>query len=54
MTHALAELRDSLGPDEIKVSFGVTFTAETGAVIAKTAMSGNLAVEMTWKQSIEA
>lgn len=54
VAHALAELRDSLGPDEIKVSFGVTFTAETGAVIAKTAMSGNLAVEMTWKQSIEA
>ncbi|PGH46973.1 hypothetical protein CRI70_31075 [Streptomyces sp. Ru87] len=48
---ALTQLRDRLGPDDITVSFGVKFTAEAGAVIARTAVEGNLAVEMTWHRS---
>jgi hypothetical protein len=51
VAQALTELRDSLSPDDITVSFGVKFTAEAGAVIAKTAVEGNLAVEMTWHRS---
>jgi hypothetical protein len=44
----LRTLRGSLGPDEIKVSFGVTMSAEAGAVVARTALQGTFQVEMVW------
>jgi len=47
---ALAELRGKLEPDEIRLKFGVKMTAEVGAVIARTALEGNLDVEMVWKR----
>lgn len=46
---ALAELRGKLEPDEIRMKFGIKMTAEVGAVIARTALEGNLDVEMVWK-----
>ncbi|MGC5561834.1 CU044_2847 family protein [Streptomyces sp. FR-108] len=45
---ALAQFRDSLQPDDIHISFGVKFTAEAGAVIARTAFEGHLTVELDW------
>ncbi len=47
---ALDAFRESVGPDEIKLTFGVKLTAESGAVIAKTAFEGNLGVELAWKR----
>ncbi|GGY05719.1 CU044_2847 family protein [Streptomyces hiroshimensis] len=53
VAEALVQLRDSLGPDDIQVSFGVKFTAEAGAVIAKTAVEGHLAIDLTWHRKTE-
>jgi Trypsin-co-occurring domain 1 len=46
---ALRTFRDkSLDPDEVSLEFGVKFTASAGAVIAKTAVEGNLTVKLVW------
>jgi hypothetical protein len=45
--------KDAASPDEIKVSLGVKLSQEAGAVIARTAMEGNLAVELLWKRSTD-
>ena len=47
---ALKELRE-INPDEVTVSFGIKFTAQAGAVIAKTSVEGTLAVEMAWHRA---
>jgi hypothetical protein len=49
---ALKELRE-ISPDEVTVSFGIKFTAEAGAVIAKTSLEGTLGVEMVWHRAEE-
>lgn len=49
---ALKELRE-INPDEVTVSFGIKFTAEAGAVIAKTSVEGTLGVEMAWHRTEE-
>lgn len=36
-------------PDEVVITFGVRLDAEVGAVIAKTGMSGNFEVKLTWR-----
>ncbi|MEU8073356.1 MULTISPECIES: CU044_2847 family protein [unclassified Micromonospora] len=35
-------------PDDIEIEFGVNFTAEAGAVFAKTGMDAHLTVKLTW------
>jgi hypothetical protein len=46
---ALQTFRDkSLNPDEVVLEFGVKFNVSAGAVIAKTAGEGHLAVRLTW------
>ncbi|MFG1869889.1 CU044_2847 family protein [Micromonospora arborensis] len=57
---ALSEVRDAasaaLGqfqamahrPDEVEITFGVQLTAETGAVIARTGVQGQLTVTVRW------
>ena len=42
---------DSLikAPDEFAVEFGIKFTAETGAIIAKTGAEGSFKVSIVWK-----
>lgn len=35
-------------PDEVEVEFGVRFTAQAGAVIAKTGVEGHLQVTLRW------
>lgn len=47
---ALDTLRAAGDPDEITLSFGVKLTAEAGAVIARTSVEGQLAVEMVWRR----
>ena len=48
---ALRAFRDgALRPDEIEIEFGVRLNAETGAVIAKTAVEGHLTVKLTWQR----
>jgi Trypsin-co-occurring domain 1 len=47
---ALQIMREA-GPDEVKIGFGVTFTLELGAVVARTAGQGHLDVEMTWRRT---
>jgi hypothetical protein len=34
--------------DQLQIEFGVRMNAEVGAVIAKTAVEGHLAVKLTW------
>ena len=46
---ALDTFRTAASPDEIKLSFGVKLTSEAGAIIARTAVEGNLAVELLWR-----
>lgn len=45
----LAKLRQAR-PQEVTVEFGVTLTAEAGAVIAKTASGCHLKVTLHWRQ----
>lgn len=52
-TAALDAFRESLSPDEVKLTFGVKLTAEAGAVIARTAFEGNLGVELVWRREVE-
>jgi hypothetical protein len=35
-------------PDEFGLEFGIKFTAEAGALIAKTALEGNIKVSLKW------
>jgi len=37
-------------PHEIAIEFGVEFTAEAGAVIARSALAGHLQVTLTWQR----
>ncbi|MFY1621789.1 CU044_2847 family protein [Micromonospora sp. WMMD735] len=37
-------------PAELEVEFGIALSAQAGAVITKTAMSGNLKVKMKWRR----
>lgn len=52
---AVAETLTALGktvkPDEITISFGIKFSAEAGAVIAKTSVEGSLGVVMAWHKA---
>ena len=48
---ALVTFQKQLNPDEIKLSFGIKITAEAGAVIARTALEGNLGLELVWRRS---
>jgi hypothetical protein len=48
---ALLELRKDIDPDELKLSFGIKLTGELGAVVARSAVEGNLSVELVWKKS---
>jgi hypothetical protein len=43
---ALAEV-----PEEVSVEFAVTFKAEAGLVIAKTAVDGQIKLSLKWKKS---
>ncbi|MET7967279.1 CU044_2847 family protein [Micromonospora sp. NPDC005305] len=46
---ALATFRSAVHrPDDIEIEFGVNFTAEAGAVFAKTGMDAHLTVKLTW------
>ncbi|MDR7326888.1 MULTISPECIES: CU044_2847 family protein [Catenuloplanes] len=48
---ALRVLRKAGSPDEIKLTFGVKLTSELGAVIARSALEGNIGVELLWKRT---
>lgn len=37
-------------PAELEIEFGVSLSAGAGAVITKTALSGNIKVKMKWRQ----
>jgi NTP-dependent ternary system trypsin peptidase co-occuring protein len=41
----------SLAPDEAEIEFGLTLTAEAGAVVAKTAVEGHFTVTLSWTRS---
>jgi hypothetical protein len=51
VTETLTKLGDKLNPDEITISFGIKFSAQAGAVIAKTSLEGNLGVQMVWHKA---
>ena len=36
-------------PDEMQLKLGLKFTAEAGAIIAKTATEGNIEITLTWR-----
>jgi hypothetical protein len=45
---ALSVLKEDLRPDAVTLRFGIKMTVEAGAVIARTAVEGNMEVEMSW------
>ncbi|MFG1780122.1 CU044_2847 family protein [Micromonospora sp. NPDC049048] len=46
---ALATFRDSVHrPNDIEIEFGVNFTAQAGAVFAKTGVDAHLTVKLSW------
>ncbi|MFK0168139.1 CU044_2847 family protein [Streptomyces sp. NPDC090306] len=47
---SLQTLRGSLRPDGMTVTFGVTMSAEAGAVIARTVQEATFQVEMVWSR----
>jgi hypothetical protein len=38
----------SLSPDEAEIEFGITLSAEAGAVVAKTAVEGHFTITLSW------
>ncbi|MFC0602490.1 CU044_2847 family protein [Streptomyces palmae] len=53
---ALRSVADSiraLAPDEYEVEFGMKLNAETGVVIAKTALEGHFNVTLRWSRSAQ-
>ncbi|MYQ77021.1 hypothetical protein GTW64_07890 [Streptomyces sp. SID4923] len=40
----------ALGPDAYEIEFGMKFNAESGVVIAKTAIEGHFAVKVSWNR----
>jgi len=38
-------------PDEVKVEIGVKFSAETGAIVAKSSAEGTIKLTLNWKKS---
>jgi hypothetical protein len=47
---ALSILKEDLHPDAVTLRFGISMTVEAGAVIARTAVGGNMEVEMSWRR----
>jgi hypothetical protein len=47
---ALSILKEDLHPDAVTLRFGIKMTVEAGAVIARTAVEGNMEVEMSWRR----
>jgi hypothetical protein len=45
------EISDS--PDEVSVELGIKFTAEAGAIIAKTSTEGTLKLTLKWKKDTQ-
>ncbi len=41
----------SLAPDEAEIEFGITLSAEAGAVVAKTAVEGHFTVTLSWTRA---
>lgn len=49
---ALRTFRDGpLKPDAVELEFGIKLNAEVGAVIAKSALEGHLAVKLSWSST---
>ncbi len=44
----LAHVKD-LGPQEVTVELGLTFSAEAGVILAKTTGEGSCKVKLSWK-----
>lgn len=47
---AVADKLRAAGPSDVSLTFGIKFTAEAGAVIAKTTGECNFAVTMHWER----
>ena len=50
---AVADLMQTVSPQEWEVIFGITLSAEAGAFIARATMGGNFQVRMMWKAATE-
>ena len=48
---ALSILKEDLRPDVVTLRFGIKMTVEAGAVVARTAVEGNMEVEMSWHRN---
>ena len=51
-SHLIMESLKSVKPDELKVEFGITFTAGAGVIISL-GTEFNIKVELTWKKDTE-
>ncbi|MEV5605607.1 CU044_2847 family protein [Streptomyces sp. NPDC052299] len=47
---SVMESVQALGPDAYEIEFGMKFNAESGVVIAKTAIEGHFAVKVSWNR----
>jgi hypothetical protein len=50
LTSVIDSVRE-LGPDGYEIEFGLKFNAESGVVIARTAVEGHFAVKVHWTRS---
>jgi hypothetical protein len=51
---AIVEQVKDLGPREAKVELGITYSAETGIVLAKTSGEGSCKITLSWRKPKEA
>jgi hypothetical protein len=47
----LSILKEDLSPDAVTLRFGIKMTVEAGAVVARTAVEGNMEVELSWHRN---
>lgn len=47
---SVVDMLKQLGPDEHEVEFGLKLTAETGAIVARTAAEAHFTVKLHWRR----
>jgi hypothetical protein len=53
VAEAFAGFQQKTRPDSLKMTVGIKFTAEAGAIIAKSSAEASLQVELTWTRDIK-
>lgn len=51
---AVADLMRAVSPDEWEVTFGISLSAQAGALIARASVAGNFQIRMSWNSTTAA